>query len=186
MSFLFSGMRKDGQTAIANLFGVPSFQIMETWLRALNVTRNICAHHSRLWNKPNAVPPKWPTPADCPDLGPIATDTHARTRLYGISCICAHLLRTVNPNSTWIRAPRILIKNPAKRKSPSALSRGHPPRVGISTIQRIEQEDRFPAARGGNIDAVYKALSAAGITFLPENDDGVGVRGKSKAKRSGK
>jgi abortive infection bacteriophage resistance protein len=102
MSVLYSGMRKDAQTAVAQLFGVPSFQVMETWLRALNVTRNICAHHSRLWNKPIAVAPKWPSPSDCPDLGHIAHDTHARTRLYGIACICAYLLRTINPNSTWV------------------------------------------------------------------------------------
>jgi transcriptional regulator with XRE-family HTH domain len=56
--------------------------------------------------------------------------------------------------------------------------------VGISTIQRIEVEDGFPAARGGNIDAVYKALVAAGVTFLPEDEAGVGVRGKQKAKRA--
>jgi transcriptional regulator with XRE-family HTH domain len=58
--------------------------------------------------------------------------------------------------------------------------------VGISTIQRIEGEDGFPAARGGNIDAVYKTLSAAGITFLPGTEEGVGVRGKSKARRAAK
>ncbi|WP_315729147.1 Abi family protein [Bradyrhizobium sp. SZCCHNS2015] len=102
MSVLYSGMRKNCQTDVAKLFGVPSFQIMETWLRALNVTRNICAHHSRLWNKPNAVPPRWPSPSDCPDLGHVATDTHAKTRLYGMACICAFLLRTINPNSTWV------------------------------------------------------------------------------------
>jgi abortive infection bacteriophage resistance protein len=51
MSVLYSGMRKHGQQAIAEFFNVPSFKVMETWLRALNVTRNICAHHSRLWNK---------------------------------------------------------------------------------------------------------------------------------------
>jgi transcriptional regulator with XRE-family HTH domain len=58
--------------------------------------------------------------------------------------------------------------------------------VGISTIQRIEGEDGFPAARGGNIDAVYTVLSAAGITFLPENDEGIGVGGKSKARQASK
>jgi abortive infection bacteriophage resistance protein len=57
MSVLFSGMRKEGQLLIAQSSGVPTFQVMETWLRALNVTRNICAHHCRLWNKPNAVQP---------------------------------------------------------------------------------------------------------------------------------
>jgi abortive infection bacteriophage resistance protein len=103
MSVLYSGMKKNGQLAIAQFFSVPSFQIMETWLRALNVTRNICAHHSRLWNKPNGVQPKWPTPTNCPDLGHIATDTHALTRVYAIACICAFLLKTINPNSSWLR-----------------------------------------------------------------------------------
>ena len=58
--------------------------------------------------------------------------------------------------------------------------------VGISTIQRIEGDDGFPTARGGNIDAVYKALVAAGVTFLPETGEGVGVRGKPKGRRAGK
>jgi transcriptional regulator with XRE-family HTH domain len=58
--------------------------------------------------------------------------------------------------------------------------------VGVSTIQRIEGEEGFPTARGGNIDAVYKTLVAAGVTFLPETEDGIGVRGKHKARRSGK
>lgn len=102
MSILYSGMRKDGQTIVARQFGVPTFKIMETWLRTLNVTRNICAHHSRLWNKPNAVPPSWPSPNDCPDLGHIANDNKAKTRLYGTACICAFLLKTINPNSTWV------------------------------------------------------------------------------------
>ncbi|MBC7586515.1 MULTISPECIES: helix-turn-helix domain-containing protein [unclassified Tardiphaga] len=56
--------------------------------------------------------------------------------------------------------------------------------VGLSTIQRMESEDGFPSARGGNIDAVYKTLIATGVTFLPENDEGVGVRGKQRPKRA--
>jgi hypothetical protein len=55
--------------------------------------------------------------------------------------------------------------------------------VGLSTVQRMELDDGFPAARGGNIEAVYKTLVAAGVMFLPETDEGVGVRGKHKAKR---
>lgn len=102
MSMLYSGMKKSGQDAIARFFGVPSFQIMETWLRSLNVTRNICAHHSRLWNKPNTVQPRWPSAVDCPDLGHIESNIHALTRVYAIACICAHFLKTINPNSKWI------------------------------------------------------------------------------------
>jgi transcriptional regulator with XRE-family HTH domain len=48
--------------------------------------------------------------------------------------------------------------------------------VAESTIKRMEQEEGFPLARGANIEAVYKTLTAAGIIFVPENGDGVGVR----------
>jgi transcriptional regulator with XRE-family HTH domain len=51
-------------------------------------------------------------------------------------------------------------------------------RVGISTVQRIEQADGAPDARGSNIQAVHDALIAAGIMFLPDDGNGVGVRGK--------
>ena len=48
--------------------------------------------------------------------------------------------------------------------------------VAESTVKRMEAEDGFPAARGGNIAAVYKALVAAGIQLIPENGGGAGVR----------
>jgi hypothetical protein len=48
----------------------------------------------------------------------------------------------------------------------------------------MELDGGFPAARGGNIEAVYKVLIAAGVTFLPEDEAGVGVRGKHKARRA--
>lgn len=101
MSFLYSGMKKADQTAVANIFNVASFEVMESWLHYMNVARNICAHHGRFWNKPNPVRPVWPTAADCPDLGHIGQNMQAKTRTYGIACSCAYLLRTINPNSEW-------------------------------------------------------------------------------------
>jgi transcriptional regulator with XRE-family HTH domain len=55
--------------------------------------------------------------------------------------------------------------------------------ISVATIQRIEADDGFPASRGGNIEAVHKALTGAGITFLPDSEEGVGIRGKLKTKR---
>lgn len=100
MSFLYAGMRKADQTVVAKVFGIDP-HILETWLRAINVARNICAHHSRFWNKPNAARPSWPTAVDCPDLGHIEKDTNAKARVYGLACMCAYLLRAINPRSSW-------------------------------------------------------------------------------------
>jgi len=53
-----------------------------------------------------------------------------------------------------------------------------------SSIKRMEQDEGFPVARGANIEAVYKTLADAGIIFVPENGDGVGIRlRKSKRPR---
>jgi len=101
MSFLYSGMRKPDQAEVARPFGITSFEVMTSWLRCINVARNVCAHHSRFWNKPNAVRPVWPKPDECPDLGHIAQNNTAKARVYGLACMCAYLLRTINPNSGW-------------------------------------------------------------------------------------
>ena len=50
--------------------------------------------------------------------------------------------------------------------------------VGASTIQRIEQEDGPPVVAGGNLMAIHQALTEAGITFLPSDGSGMGVRGR--------
>lgn len=61
--------------------------------------------------------------------------------------------------------------------------------VGISTVQRIEAADD-PAlhddldwrasARKESIEAIRQALIRAGITLLPDDGKGVGVRGKPR------
>jgi len=101
MSMLFSGLKKPDQMAIAQAFNIQSFGIMESWLHAINVARNICAHHSRFWNKANVVQPKWPRGTACPDLSHLYGNTHAQTRVYGIAALCAYLLQSINPNSLW-------------------------------------------------------------------------------------
>jgi hypothetical protein len=64
--------------------------------------------------------------------------------------------------------------------------------VGISTVQRIEASDD-PAvhgdldwrasARGQSIQAIRETLIRAGITFLPDDGRGLGVRGKVRKGR---
>lgn len=70
--------------------------------------------------------------------------------------------------------------------------------VGRSTVDAIEAVDGSPAitggglettadyrakARGESLDAIRQALTKAGITFLPPDAAGIGVRGKP-AKRA--
>jgi hypothetical protein len=64
--------------------------------------------------------------------------------------------------------------------------------VGISTVQRIEASDD-PAVHGGldwraskrnqSIQAIRETLFRAGITFLPDDGKGEGVRGRARKNR---
>lgn len=101
LSVFFGGMRGKDKNAVAQKYGVPLGLQLETWLRNLNVCRNICAHHSRLWNKPSVTQMRLPTAQEAPDLAHVLKDTQAQTRVYGSALLAAYLLRSINPTSSW-------------------------------------------------------------------------------------
>jgi DNA-binding XRE family transcriptional regulator len=70
--------------------------------------------------------------------------------------------------------------------------------VGISTVQAIEKAEGEPAISGAGLDVtrdyregardeslgkIGKALTRAGITLLPDNGEGAGIRGKVRKAR---
>lgn len=67
LSLLYKGMQNSDKAAVAATFGVHPKRLQD-WLHVLSYVRNVCAHHSRLWNrelaiKPRAMPePEWNTP----------------------------------------------------------------------------------------------------------------------------
>lgn len=101
LSHFFSGLTVADKDAIASQYGVPSGQMFESWLRCLNDVRNICAHHSRLWNRPLVAQPRWPSVGQVSDLDHLASNTHGQTRLYGALLIMRCMLKTVNPSTSW-------------------------------------------------------------------------------------
>jgi len=50
LSKLFSGMKFADKNAIAVKYNAKDGTAFAQWLRSLNFIRNVCAHHSRLWN----------------------------------------------------------------------------------------------------------------------------------------
>lgn len=100
LSHFFAGMRRPDKDKIANDYGLNGRQL-ETWLHCLNVARNICAHHGRLWNRPVVNQPSIPTNNSILDLQHVAADTHSLRRLYATLSILKFLLNQINPTSTW-------------------------------------------------------------------------------------
>ncbi len=71
--------------------------------------------------------------------------------------------------SSQIRAARALIRW-------SALDLAHESGVGVATIRRLELVDGIPSSNVRTIDALQKALEAAGVEFIGTPDDCPGVR----------
>ncbi len=101
LSTLFNGMREKEQDAISGRYGVSNGRVFATWLRSLNYLRNVCAHHSRLWNRNIADQPKLPSAAELAWVAPFVADRHARARCFLLLKITRHLLGIVNPRSGW-------------------------------------------------------------------------------------
>lgn len=101
LSYFFSGMRVVDKDAIAAQYGVGDGQTLESWLRSLNVVRNTCAHHSRLWNKQLVITPKWPREETAPSLHHVLSDARFHNRFYAAAVMIRHLLCRINPSTTW-------------------------------------------------------------------------------------
>ena len=81
---------------IANYYGV-SDSVFESWLHSIVYVRNICAHHSRLWNKTLRIQPLFPRKVSGTFIAaPVRND-----RLYYVLCIIQYLLLKVNPSTTF-------------------------------------------------------------------------------------
>lgn len=78
--------------------GVPD-RVLESWLLSLNYIRNICAHHSRLWNRELSIKPLLPNSRKYKDWDFI--DYNAQSRIFVIIFICSFLLKHLSPNSKW-------------------------------------------------------------------------------------
>lgn len=79
---------------ISRHFGLP-IDVFESWLTNIAITRNACGHHSRVWNKQNAI-----TPAKLknPIYKWIINESDT-SRIYYNLCIINYFLHTVSPDN---------------------------------------------------------------------------------------
>lgn len=85
---LYGFTPRAAQNAVADAFGLSAPQL-ESWLKSLNIVRNVSAHHGRLFNRVFAIAPKLPTPGRYADLdagGPF-------TRTFGQLTMIQHMLQ---------------------------------------------------------------------------------------------
>jgi len=101
LSRLYRGLKnKDDKVDIAADFQLPS-TILSSWFIYLTNVRNICAHHSRLWNrKVSADRPLIPNRKKYQFKGTIPENFN--TTVYGIISMIDRLLCAINPNNRFI------------------------------------------------------------------------------------
>lgn len=90
LSQLYSGLHFKHQKKVAKKFGLPP-EILRSWLHVLVYARNICAHHSRLWNRELAIKPKFPKK----DKIWNSSSSLSHERCYAIFSIAYYLLKKI-------------------------------------------------------------------------------------------
>ena len=111
LSTLFGGMAETDQDAISSEYSVSNGRIFASWLRSLNYLRNVCAHHSRLWNRNIVDQPKLPAKGEVTALDSFIGNPHAIARPFLLLCITHHLMTIINPASSWGVRLKALLEN---------------------------------------------------------------------------
>ena len=83
---------------IARSFGIAKTEALESWMIAINVLRNYCAHHARIWNRNMPVMPQLPP---IMQNAWVNVSEVAPTSLYAILCCIAYWLYNIDNQSTF-------------------------------------------------------------------------------------
>ena len=109
LSKYFSYLKHSYQTKIATRIDINlKAHILVNWLKQLNVLRNRCAHHTRIWNQhtgDNTL-----AISEIPAMQQIQLSNDARRRQCGLIAVIWFLLHKINPTSQWFERLCSLIK----------------------------------------------------------------------------
>ncbi|MCB1158528.1 MAG: Abi family protein [Leptospiraceae bacterium] len=93
---MYRGAKKVTVKTIAKKYKL-SEKVLVSWLGSLNTVRNICAHHSRFWNRELGYKPMIPN-KDQTWKRPVVIKTN---RIFVILCIIRYMLNFIAPQSNW-------------------------------------------------------------------------------------
>jgi abortive infection bacteriophage resistance protein len=122
LSILFKGLKNEDKREIARIYNLHP-KTLANWLHFLTYVRNICAHHSRLWNKELAIKPKIDSINEL-WLPPITT---RNDRSYIILLIIKELLKVTTNGKDWTISSEHLLKPILEKYNWAHESMGIPP-----------------------------------------------------------
>lgn len=103
LSKLFAMMKVADQQDICEKYGLPrsEWKTFQSWLRSLNYLRNLCAHHSRLWNRNMDVQPQLPDYGVLPWCDIFIGKTDLIARAFLPLAITKHFVEVICPDTEW-------------------------------------------------------------------------------------
>jgi hypothetical protein len=101
LSTLLGGLKFVDRAQMASRYGLTRPDLLTAFTRNLNNVRDICAHHGRLWNRSPADRLALSRPGEAALLEHLCGDVDAQSRIYATAVFLQHLLRTINPASSW-------------------------------------------------------------------------------------
>lgn len=98
---------KQAKRNIAKGFNIRQHYTLESWMLAVNVMRNYCAHHARIWNRTMPVMPQMLTRP----MAKWITDVPAiANRPYAILCCIAYWLNSIDAQNTFAKDVKKLLR----------------------------------------------------------------------------
>lgn len=103
LSKYFELLKGKHQNKIAQRLGVSNIKLLIRWLQEINILRNRCAHHTRVWNQSQNNPIGIPmgNSVDAVYFSQFNLTTDQRKKIYSLIILIWFLVKKIGPNSNW-------------------------------------------------------------------------------------
>jgi len=101
ISKIFAGLKKSETRDICLPLKIPH-DVLDSWLHNISYIRNLCAHHSRVWNRTMTIKPKIARKHQ--------TKFHSNDKIYGAIVAMQILLEEVSPDNSWAERLKTLLE----------------------------------------------------------------------------
>lgn len=137
LSLFYKYLKSEDKRKISEHFKL-NYKTLEKWLHVLNHIRNICAHHSRVWNKKLTIKPPKYKKSDVPN-----------DRIFYILLMLYYLLKEIKRNSNWKDKIIDLIKPIVKKYDWTSRSMGIPDK-GLEEIEKLSEAFEISSKQNNN------------------------------------
>lgn len=108
LSMIYTQLKKGlpEKRQIADFFGLDA-QTFASWVHSLTYTRNVCAHHARLWNRDLQITPRRIL---SPHFQWLNNDGVPNNKPYYLLSMMLYLLASINPKNQMVYRLKVLLK----------------------------------------------------------------------------